>query len=174
QFIYATTVLKYIRDYHDLPTKWLEIIMNITAPEDFDLPYPDLDLLYMQILSMCKNRDLLLHVMGHLLKPDPGIYFDSRYEQQTTHCIEGLFFLQKGKASTLFFGLHLVLIIPEDDDKCITIRHALFVNFLTDQKQSGKYHVDIDPMTHHEQIALYLFKCITYSIKNPNKHKLSK
>ncbi|KAJ3849604.1 hypothetical protein EV368DRAFT_7521, partial [Lentinula lateritia] len=156
QFIYATTVLKYIRDYHSLPTKWLEIIMNITVAEDFDSTYPDLDLLYMQILSMCKNRDLLLHVMSHLLKPDPGIYFDSHYEQQTTHCIKGLFFLQKGKALTLFFRLHLVLIIPEDDHKHITICHTSFVDFLTDQKWLGKYYVNIDPMTRHKQIAIYL------------------
>ncbi|KAJ3874268.1 hypothetical protein F5051DRAFT_431484 [Lentinula edodes] len=172
QFIYATTVLKYVGDYHGLPTERLEIIMNITVPEDFDSPYPDLDLLYMQILSMCKNRDLLLHVMGHLLKSDPDIYFDSRFEQKTTHCIEGLFFLQKGKASTLFFGLHSVLVIPEDDHNSITIRHASFVDFLTDRKRSGKYYVDIDLMTRHEQIALYLLKRITYSIKNT--HKLSR
>ncbi|KAJ3813489.1 hypothetical protein F5876DRAFT_2693, partial [Lentinula aff. lateritia] len=162
QFISVTTVLNYIGDHYSLPTGWLEIIMNITVPEDFDLLYPDLDLLYMQILSMCKNRDLLLHVMSHLLKPDSGIYFDSCYKQQTSHCIEGLFSLQKGKTSTLFFGLHLVLIIPEDDHKHITMCHTSFVDFLTDQKQWGKYYVDIDPMTCHEQIAMYLLKCITH------------
>ncbi|KIK61935.1 hypothetical protein GYMLUDRAFT_142412, partial [Collybiopsis luxurians FD-317 M1] len=51
QFIYATTVLKYVGDYQRLPTEQLEIILNITVPEDYDSPYPDLDLLYLQILS---------------------------------------------------------------------------------------------------------------------------
>ncbi|KAJ3801116.1 hypothetical protein GGU11DRAFT_842690, partial [Lentinula aff. detonsa] len=51
QFIYAATVIKYVGDYHGLPTEQLEIILKITVPDDFDSPYPDLDLLYMQILS---------------------------------------------------------------------------------------------------------------------------
>ncbi|KIK61945.1 hypothetical protein GYMLUDRAFT_145432, partial [Collybiopsis luxurians FD-317 M1] len=50
QFIYATTVLKYVGNYHSLPTEQLDIILNITVPEDYDSPYPDLDLLYLQIL----------------------------------------------------------------------------------------------------------------------------
>ncbi|KAJ3745790.1 hypothetical protein DFH05DRAFT_1052323 [Lentinula detonsa] len=112
QFIYAATVLKYVGDYHGLPTEQLEIILKITVPDDFDSPYPDLDLLYMQILSMCKDKEILLDVMAHLLKPGPGILFDARHEAMTAFCIEGLFFLPKGKAQTLFFGLHSVLVIP--------------------------------------------------------------
>ncbi|KIK61949.1 hypothetical protein GYMLUDRAFT_198769 [Collybiopsis luxurians FD-317 M1] len=43
QFVYATTVLKYIGDYQSLPTEQLEIILNIAVPEDYNSPYPDLD-----------------------------------------------------------------------------------------------------------------------------------
>ncbi|KAF9069509.1 hypothetical protein BDP27DRAFT_1201868, partial [Rhodocollybia butyracea] len=50
QFVYAATVLKYVGDYRALPTERLKIILNVTVPEYFDSPYPDLDLLYMLIL----------------------------------------------------------------------------------------------------------------------------
>ncbi|KAE9405870.1 hypothetical protein BT96DRAFT_307148 [Gymnopus androsaceus JB14] len=51
QFIYAATVIKYVGDYDGFPVERLEIIQKITVPDDFNSPYPDLDLLYMQILS---------------------------------------------------------------------------------------------------------------------------
>ncbi|KAF9254449.1 hypothetical protein L218DRAFT_847805, partial [Marasmius fiardii PR-910] len=52
QFIYATTVMKYI-DTGEVPLtpiQRLDIILQ-ARPVDFSSPYPDLDLLYSQILS---------------------------------------------------------------------------------------------------------------------------
>ncbi|KAF5384575.1 hypothetical protein D9757_007502 [Collybiopsis confluens] len=165
QFIYASTVLKYVGDYHGLPTERLEVILNITVPEDFDSPYPDLDLLYLQILSTCKHKELLIDVLAHLLS-GPGILFDAHYERPSQHCIEGLFFLSKGKVWTLFFGLHSVLNIPDNDYDIITVRHASFVDFLLDRKRSGSYFVNTTPEARNEQLAFYLLKRISYSIKD--------
>ncbi|KIK50785.1 hypothetical protein GYMLUDRAFT_182283, partial [Collybiopsis luxurians FD-317 M1] len=165
QFVYATTVLKYIGDYLDLPTERLEIILNITVPEDYDSPYPDLDLLYLQILSASKQKELLLEVLAHLLRPGPDIFLNHQYEQTSSRCIEGLFFLAKGKVRTQFFGLHSVLNIPDNDDDNITVRHASFVDFLYDKKRSGRYYVSKSQEARHEQIAFYLLKRISSSIK---------
>ncbi|KIK69252.1 hypothetical protein GYMLUDRAFT_35321 [Collybiopsis luxurians FD-317 M1] len=166
QFIYATTVLKYVGDYHELPTERLEIILNITVPEDYDSPYPDLDLLYLQILSACKQKELLLEVIAHVLKPSPNIFLRSQYQETSSRCIEGLFFLAAGKVRTLFFGLHSVLNIPDNDYGNITVRHASFVEFLYDKKRSGSYYVDTSPEVRHEQIAFCLLKRISFSIKD--------
>ncbi|KIK61998.1 hypothetical protein GYMLUDRAFT_42428 [Collybiopsis luxurians FD-317 M1] len=166
QFIYAATVLKYVGDYHGLPTERLEIILNITVPDDFDSPYPDLDLLYLQIISACKEKELLLDVLAHILRPNPDIYMDIRYEQTNSYCTEGLFFLAKGKVWTLLFGLHSVLLIPDNDYDSIRVRHASFVDFLVDKKRSGSYYVNKSLEVRHEQIAFYLLKRISFSIKD--------
>ncbi|KIK53220.1 hypothetical protein GYMLUDRAFT_49543 [Collybiopsis luxurians FD-317 M1] len=165
QFIYAATVLKYVGDYHSLPTEQLEIILNITVPEDCDSPYPDLDWLYLQILSPYRQKDLLLDVLAHLLRPGPNIFLTKQYEQTSAQCIEGLFYLTKGKVGALLFGLHSVLDIPDDKNSNITIRHASFNDFLSDKKRSGDYYVQKSQEARHEQIAFYLLKRIASSIK---------
>ncbi|KAF9072133.1 hypothetical protein BDP27DRAFT_1418274 [Rhodocollybia butyracea] len=76
QFIYAATILKYVGDYHALPTEQLEIILNVNVPENFDSPYPDLDMLYMLILySGIDEQDykvtmsILSHIIFHKTAP---------------------------------------------------------------------------------------------------------
>ncbi|KIK61957.1 hypothetical protein GYMLUDRAFT_165524, partial [Collybiopsis luxurians FD-317 M1] len=172
QFIYAATVLKYVGNYHSLPTEQLDIILNITV-EDYNSPYPDLDLLYLQILSACKQKELLLEILAHILRPGPGLFFDDQFAKTSSKCIEGLFFLPEGKVWTLFFGLHSVLNIPDNDHDNITIRHASFVEFLSDKKRSGSYHVTkYSQEARHEQIAFYLLKRISFSIKDYQHLKL--
>ncbi|KAE9396780.1 hypothetical protein BT96DRAFT_884510 [Gymnopus androsaceus JB14] len=162
QFIYATTVLKYVGDHDGFPIERLEIILNITVPEDFDSPYPDLDLLYIQILSVCAQQELLLDVMAQILSP-AGIFFDERYERTSTFVIEGVFSLAKGKLWSLLYRLHSVLFIPEIDDENITVRHASFIDFLTDRKRSGRYFVNTEKDAQHERVLLYLMKIISSS-----------
>ncbi|KIK61985.1 hypothetical protein GYMLUDRAFT_165432, partial [Collybiopsis luxurians FD-317 M1] len=166
QFIYAATVLKYIGEYSGLPTQRLETILNITVPENFDSPYPDLDLLYLQILSTCKQNQLFFDVLAHLLDPDtiiPGKYNGSR---NSSRSIEDFFLLAKGEVWTPFFRLHSVLAIPDDDFASIKIRHASFVDFLRDKKRSGSYHVNTTQEVGHERIAFYLLKRLSFAIKN--------
>ncbi|PPQ63870.1 hypothetical protein CVT24_009496 [Panaeolus cyanescens] len=50
QFIYASTVLKYINDHRHYPHKRLDSILNNTVPEN-DQPYAELDALYLNILQ---------------------------------------------------------------------------------------------------------------------------
>ncbi|KIK61953.1 hypothetical protein GYMLUDRAFT_42372 [Collybiopsis luxurians FD-317 M1] len=121
QFIYAATVLKFVGDYHGLPTERLEIILKITVPENFDSPYPDLDMLYLQILSTCKQKELLVDVLAHILHPGPHILFKPEYAKTSSSCMEGLFFFTEGKVGTLLFGLHSVLNIPDNDYDDITL-----------------------------------------------------
>ncbi|KAE9410692.1 hypothetical protein BT96DRAFT_234891 [Gymnopus androsaceus JB14] len=162
QFVYASTVLKYVGDYDGFPIERLEIILKITVPDDFDSPYPDLDLLYMQILSVCAQRELLLDVLAHVMRP-ADIFLDRRYEQTSSMIIEGLFSLPKGKVWVLLSRLHSVLLIPENDHDDITVRYASFIDFLTDRKRSGKYFIDTDKKAQHELVLFYLLKIILKS-----------
>ncbi|PPQ69540.1 hypothetical protein CVT24_001470 [Panaeolus cyanescens] len=54
QFIYATTVLKYISDPRHHPYRRLEYIIHNTIP-DMDQPYTTLDLLYLSILRNAQH-----------------------------------------------------------------------------------------------------------------------
>ncbi|KAF9071550.1 hypothetical protein BDP27DRAFT_1321936 [Rhodocollybia butyracea] len=137
QFIYVKTVIKYVGEYHYLPTERLEIILGITGSENHESPYPDLDLLYTQILSECKEKELLLRVLAYILRPTVsrddaerrGLH--DRYATSYSN-IEGFLFLAKGKLSTVLFGLHSILGIPEDRHRDIKILHASFQEFLVD------------------------------------------
>ncbi|KAE9395442.1 hypothetical protein BT96DRAFT_997661 [Gymnopus androsaceus JB14] len=169
QFIYATTVIKYVGCHDSFPIERLEIILKITMPKDFDSPYPDLDLLYMQILSVCAERELVLDVMAHILSPR-DILFTAHCVGTSARIIEGLFFLAKRKVWALLFRLHSVLRIPENDSDDITVRHASFVDFLTDQKRSGKYFVNIDESAQHERVVLHFLRMISESTINESKY----
>lgn len=140
QFIYAKTVIKYVGDYYCLPTEQLDIILNIAVPDTHESPYPDLDLLYLQILATCREKDLLLDVLVFILWPkEYGLEHSASYSD-----IELFLFLPKGKLAMLLFGLHSVLEIPEDTHSPISIRHASFEDFLVDPKRSDRYFVDIN------------------------------
>ncbi|KAE9405791.1 hypothetical protein BT96DRAFT_305248 [Gymnopus androsaceus JB14] len=169
QFIYANTVLKYVGDHDGFPVEQLEIILKITVPDNFQSPYPDLDLLYVQILSVCTQRELLLDVMAHILRP-ADTFLDKRYEETSAFVIEGVFSLAKGKLWSLLSRLHSVLFIPENDHDSITVRHASFIDFLTDQKRSGSYFVNTSKKARHERVLFYLLKIISNSTINNWKY----
>lgn len=170
QFIYATTVLKYIGDHDRSPTKQLEIILGITVPPNHDSPYPDLDLLYQQILSSCPQLPLLIDVMAHILSP-AGFFFDERYHNTSRAVIEGIFSLAKGEVWALLSRLHSVLFVPETDWDYIKAYHASFIDFLTDPERSKEFFVNTDKKAQNERILIYLLKIISnLVVKNQKDH----
>ncbi|KAE9409021.1 hypothetical protein BT96DRAFT_1013158 [Gymnopus androsaceus JB14] len=149
QFIYAATVIKYVGHYDGFPIERLEVILKITVPDDFDSPYPDLDLLYKRILSVCPKSELFFDVIAHILRP-AGAFFDKHYEQTSAFILEGLFFLPKGKVWALLSRLHSVLFIPKNDH--------------------GEYFLDTGNNAQHERVLFYLLKIISNSIINHSEN----
>ena len=72
QFIYASTVLKFVNDPHDMPDNRLKFVLSLksesSSPES-PKPFADLDRLYNQILSMIppSNRDKAKAILGAVL-----------------------------------------------------------------------------------------------------------
>ncbi|THU85763.1 hypothetical protein K435DRAFT_805638 [Dendrothele bispora CBS 962.96] len=62
QFIYASTLLKYVSDEYSHPVEQLELALGLPIgdPDAFS----DLDLLYRQIMSSSRNRPRLLQILG--------------------------------------------------------------------------------------------------------------
>ncbi|KAF5370185.1 hypothetical protein D9757_010632 [Collybiopsis confluens] len=66
QFIYASTVLRYIDTDGDVPADRLDIVLGLRARDDEDKeqPFAELDALYLQILFLAKNPSLLRKILA--------------------------------------------------------------------------------------------------------------
>ncbi|KAF9262656.1 hypothetical protein L218DRAFT_1077858 [Marasmius fiardii PR-910] len=153
QFIYATTVMKFI----DVgkrpltPTQRLDVILRATRAGNLSSPYPDLDLLYSQILQYCLNEDgKLQKVLKLIVSPvSEDTYSRSTFTLYGSHyvgwrscwALEQLLQLNEGEATALVSGLHSILDIPASKTKNITVLHASFSEFLLDQDRAEEYYV---------------------------------
>ncbi|KAF9071826.1 hypothetical protein BDP27DRAFT_1321438, partial [Rhodocollybia butyracea] len=185
QFIYASTILKYVGDYCALPTEQLTIILNVAVPEHFGSPYPDLDLLYMLILQSAiaeQNYHLTKSILSYIVLdakvsynvfPYTGSHTLPSPASKTIQCwknpkspasLEILFSLDKGKVGALLFGLHSVLDISYDDDREVRMLHASFGDFLADPKRSGRYFIDVSSGTIAEHKAFHIVRCLSITV----------
>ncbi|KAF9261197.1 hypothetical protein L218DRAFT_505677 [Marasmius fiardii PR-910] len=140
QFIYATTVTKYIK--HGklplTPMKRLDVILQAKGMVNSSSPYPDLDLLYSQILQFCINEDvklqqilrLIVSPFGHYKAPEPNKAWNQEPRRSlyrlhlqlygapesvgytSLWALEHLLELGQGEASVLLSGLHSILDVP--------------------------------------------------------------
>ena len=144
QFIYASTVVKFMESTSHLPQERLEIVFGMITPE-IVTPFAELDALYTQILSTVaqteKGLDILmvLVLFGHL-PPRP-------------HLLDIFFSYRPGLTRAILSDLHSILYLPpkEDTKGEISILHASLSDFLFDAKRSGIFF--IDPAKSHTTIA---------------------
>ncbi|KAF9261563.1 hypothetical protein L218DRAFT_817381, partial [Marasmius fiardii PR-910] len=118
QFIYATT---------------LDVILQAKRMANSSSPYPDLDLLYSQILQFCLNEDRKLQQILRLIVSPFGHYTTSSEVGYTSvWALEHLLALSEGEVSALLSGLHSILDIPTIQTENVTVLHASFSEFLLD------------------------------------------
>ncbi|TFK36272.1 hypothetical protein BDQ12DRAFT_255635 [Crucibulum laeve] len=138
QFIYASTVLKYVDDEYSRPHQRLEAILQIPSP--CTTAFADLDQLYLQILSANPHTDVLLQVLGTIVVlREPLCSYD----------LDMLLSLEEGDTLLAVKGLHSVLDVPHHDAPNmkwtpIKVLHASLFDFLRDKSRSGIYYVDVD------------------------------
>ncbi|KAG7093030.1 hypothetical protein E1B28_009325 [Marasmius oreades] len=152
QFIYATTVTKYI-DTGKLPVtpmQRLDVILHAKRVANSSSPYPDLDLLYFQILQYCVNECRKLQgILRLIVSPfdrrgnlqSPFRLDNSPPALQSLWALEQLLELSQGEAAALLSGLHSILAIPSSKTEKIVVLHASFSEFLLDAQRAGVYHV---------------------------------
>lgn len=135
QFIYASTVLKFIGDENFHPVGRLDAVINASDTRALS----DLDQLYHQILSTCHpdNIDLLKIVLGMILTIE-------RKQESRPNCtlLDVLLGLGTGYTRVLLRGLHSLLLIP-DTSYPVTVLHKSFSDFLRDRSRSDQFHIDI-------------------------------
>jgi hypothetical protein len=136
QFIYASTVIKYVESTCHLPQERLDVVFGLVTPE-IATPFAELDALYNQIFTSViqveKALDIFIGLMlFRQLPPRPDI-------------LDCFFSYQQGLTRAILSDLHSILYLPPKEDKRgeIKILHASLSDFLLDAKRSGRFFVDL-------------------------------
>jgi len=147
QFIYAATVVRYVKSNRHQPRHRLEIVMNLRPPQgQGDLPFAQLDALYTMILSSATDIDRVLYALSIY---SLGVTTSRRFDVSTFMALE------EGELDILFCDLHALVSIkshhaPEapwtgnKDVKTLHILHASLHDFLLDRVRSERYFTDIE------------------------------
>jgi len=143
QFIYAATVIRYVQSLRHRPNHRLDVIMGL-RPAQGELPFAELDALYMFILSSTEHIEKVLRVLSIYFKEcDHGEVDDDFYSLPLVECILSL---DEGEVEVLFCDLGALVSIVEDNTgsrKWLVILHASLQDFLQDRTRSQEYFVDI-------------------------------
>ncbi|KAK1233988.1 hypothetical protein PQX77_002817 [Marasmius sp. AFHP31] len=137
QFIFAVTVIKFIKSTFRHPIEQLRIIIeNIPPRRPGSSPYQQLNVLYDCILSANPDYEEVRPILAAILM--------IRYiGMRTPACIELLLGLPAGQVAATLRGMYSVLDVRGHGHE-IRIFHTSFRDYLVDQTRSGCFHIDVD------------------------------
>ena len=144
QFIYASTVVKFVESPCHLPQERLDVVFGLDTPE-ISTPFAELDTLYNQILSTVIQIEKWLDIFMVLMSFPQ---FPARPD-----ILDHLFSYRPGQTRAILSDLHSILYVPPKEDRKgqIRILHASLSDFLLDAKRSGRFF--IDPAKSHTTMA---------------------
>jgi len=156
QFIFASTVAKYVNSHRHWPPDRLKIIFGQSNPGQ-ETPFAELDGLYHLILSSVADIEKVKDVLMILLL-DP---FQGPLGKMVTTCEEFLFY-RPGEIHMILSDLHSIIFVPVPDNlgfKQLKFFHASLSDFLLDRSRSMDLFLD--------QGAAYA-KCTSLAVKHIN------
>ena len=162
QFIYASTVMKFIGSPHHRPSDRLKIILGVSK-SGIDAPFAELDAVYHHVLSNISphNREKVIEVLTFLIltstvpkwvfvKHLGGIKF-CNYLPQT---IEKVLHYEQGDLYIYFLDMQSIVHVPGlSSFEELRFYHASFPDFLLDQSRSREYFIDIGKAHAHLTIC---------------------
>ncbi|KAK1230423.1 hypothetical protein PQX77_006489 [Marasmius sp. AFHP31] len=136
QFIYAVTVIKFVRLVYSHPVVQLRILLDRTPDHrTSQSPYYELDSLYNVILDANPDHDAVLLILAAILVlPD--------YLKPSPANIELLLGLPSGQVALTLRAMYSVLDVRGAED-VIVVYHTSFTDYLHDPARSRDFHVDI-------------------------------
>jgi len=140
QFIFASTVAKYLNSHRHWPPDRLKIIFRQSEPGQ-ETPFAELDSLYHLILSSVSHIEKLPDVLMFLvLQPFQGALWSS----QTTALIENFLFYRPGEINMILADLHSIICVPPPGDESTELQffHASLSDFLLDRSRSMDLFLD--------------------------------
>ncbi|KAF9476833.1 hypothetical protein BDN70DRAFT_811586, partial [Pholiota conissans] len=124
QFIYAAVVSEYISAPHHRPPRRLEVIIGLRSTRcDGEIPFAELDALYMHLLESCPDPESVVQVVGIVLA---GL--------RQKDWIEALLGLQPGDVNLALGPLSSII---DTTGSQVYLLHASFGDFLVDRTRSG-------------------------------------
>ena len=134
QFIFASTVVKYVSSHRHWPPDRLQVIFGQSEPGQ-ETPFAELDGLYHFILSSVADIEKLKDILTFLvLRP---------LRTQTT-LIEKFLFYRHGEIDMILSDLHSLISVssPEDRSSKLQFFHASLPDFLLDRSRSMDLFLD--------------------------------
>jgi hypothetical protein len=140
QFIFASTVAKYVNSHHHWPPDRLKIIFGQSEPGR-ETPFAELDSLYHLILSSVADIEKVKDVLMILvLQP----FRDSPCRTNTATLIKDFLFYRPGELDMILTDLHSIIYVPPPSDEWGGLRlfHASLSDFLLDRSRSMDLFLD--------------------------------
>ncbi|KIM47225.1 hypothetical protein M413DRAFT_23460 [Hebeloma cylindrosporum] len=136
QFIYASTVVKYISSLRHQPADRLNVILRIRPPRHAgEMPFGELDALYSHILSCVDDTKTLLRILGIQLFSPFGALME-RVE------LEHFFSLNEGDIDMLLGDINSIVTF-NNQLPYLHMLHASLPDFLLDADRSRHFYVDL-------------------------------
>jgi len=136
QFIYASTVIKYVKSPKQNPYDQLQHILGISSSKSGEDPFAELDGLFRVLMSSVENLKVATETLGiHLVKSSSKFWIPTTLRHQ---------FDFKGHFRSLDADIALAPLtsVLKYEDGGIDLYHLSFAGFLLDCARSGKYFVD--------------------------------
>ncbi|PPQ85048.1 hypothetical protein CVT25_010270 [Psilocybe cyanescens] len=145
QFIYASTVIKFVKSSRHRPPQRLEIVLGL-RPAQRDMPFAELDALYMHIFSSVENPAEVLQILAYEFLTSREMF---SYEGVDL----ALLSLHPGDVFELFCDLTSLVSVTVcyETNVKLHIFHASLEDFLLDQSRSQ--HFWINPELWHAKFA---------------------
>ncbi|KJA22473.1 hypothetical protein HYPSUDRAFT_40843 [Hypholoma sublateritium FD-334 SS-4] len=180
QFIYATTVVRFVDVRHETPTKRLEIAMELSNYKEddsdsghFARPFSELDKLYQKVFGEVYDIQLTLRILGCIILLRAPIDLVD---------LEDLLKLEPGAVEISLSKLHSVLDVfddPSNRGRFVRFYHESLKEFLLNSRRSGQYYIASDLI--HRELSQCLspynpevqYSLTPYSISIPFFHHSS-
>ncbi|KAF5364396.1 hypothetical protein D9757_011907 [Collybiopsis confluens] len=161
QFIYPSTVLKYIDDDRDVPADRLNVIIHLEPRAGTEeSPYRELDALYHQILTNVKKETIFRQVLAAYLT-----FYKGSTGFEISEFLD-LLDIPVGTIHAVFSGVHSLFQEPSPLESGFQFAHASFPDFLGDPSRSLHFHITT-PFGHDYLAQLCLEKWrLPYSLRH--------
>ena len=146
QFIFASTVMKFITSTRRLLTASLDIILGLT-PSNADAPFAELDALYINILSSMSDIKRTRSILGFLILSDA-----LGAKMTTTIFIEDFLMLSRGDSHIFAGELASVLTLGPANSgvhRTVNLLHASLSDFFLDRSRSNQFALDLPEVHAH-------------------------
>ena len=139
QFIFASTVAKYVNSHRHWPPDRLGIIFGQSNPGQ-ETPFAELDSLYHLILSSVADVEKVMDILAFLiLQP----FRSEGWAKAPTIC-ERFLFYRPGEIYTILSDIHSIVFVPAPEHALerLSFFHASLSDFLLDRSRSKDLFLD--------------------------------